>query len=188
MRPLKTVVHLVAALACLGAATALLIYTGLPKRSAVAGFARIGRAYTAPEIGAVAPGFELPTASEHRLALDQVDGDVIILNFWATWCGPCRWESRDLQRLFSASAGAIRVVAVNLGELADPVKAWINELGLSYDVLLDSNHQIARRYQIRGVPTTFLLDRSRRIRQIYYGTVTFANLQADINRLHDIIG
>ena len=188
MRQLKALVQLVAALTCLGAAIALLIQTGLPQRAAYAGFARGGRAPTAPEVGAFAPGFALPTAAGRRLTLDQVDGDAIILNSWATWCGPCRQESRDLQRLFSGSAGKVRVLAINLGERAEQVKAWVAEQGLSYDVLLDSHNQIAQRYQIRGAPTTFLLDRSHRVRQIYYGAVALTNLRADINRLGDVIG
>ncbi len=174
----KSWLRLLAALACLGAAFALINSAGLPERKAYSGFYLANSVYVAPELGALAPPFTLWTTAFQALSLDQIQADAIIINFWATWCGPCRAEMRDLQALYEAEPGNWRILAVNLGESAATAQAWAAELGLTYDILLDPLGEVARLYQIRGQPSTYLLDSGRRIQQIYFGPLPIEALAA----------
>ncbi len=183
MGNLKKLGQLLAALICLGAAIALVFAIGLPVRSGLRDSAYKRALDVAPEVGSLAPNFALNRAQGPRLSLDQISDEIIIINFWATWCGPCRWEMRNLQRLAEANPGELRILAVNLGESAEAVNSWVAVNGLTFDVLLDSRNLVAGTYQVRGAPTTFLLDRGRRIRQIYFGTVSIPSLLRDIERL-----
>ena len=174
--------QLVAALLSLGAAFAILIHASLPDRAKYTGFMTDSELYVAPEIGSQAPPFKLLTPASEPLALNDFHGEITIINFWATWCQPCRREMRELQQLFDTHRGNLHVLAVNLGESADAVRNWSEQLGLSYDVLLDPHNDVAMRYRIRGQPTTYLLDAAHRIQQIYYGPVQFGKLQQDLDR------
>ena len=183
MRKFKILIQLLAALTCLGAAFAIVINTGLPDLADYSGGGDGRSVYAAPEIGSIAPDFVLTTAQGSPLSLDQIQSEFIILNFWATWCGPCRREMRDLQQLDEVYRGKLRILGVNLGESAKLVESWIAENGLTFDILLDSHHQVSQQYRIRGAPTTFLLDRAHRITQVYFGAVPVAYLLRDIERL-----
>ena len=108
---------------------------------------------------------------------------ITLINFWATYCAPCRQESRDLQQLQDSHSGSIRVLAINMGERADLVADWQREIGLTYDLLLDPTLAVSQLYNVRGIPTTYLLDKEQRLRKVYYGPVTSAQLRDDIQRL-----
>lgn len=182
MSKLKRLLHLLAAFLSLGAATAIFIVAGLPSRSDFSGQRGPDDIVTAPEAGAQAPPFMLPTLSGSTLALDQVRGRFTIINFWATWCQPCRREMRDLQRLYDSNQGRLRVLAVNLGESLQAARRWANELGLNYTILLDTSGAVASMYQVRGLPATYLLDGEQRIRRQYYGPVRLEQLQRDLDQ------
>ena len=175
--------QLLAALLSLGAAFAILIHAGLPDRAEYTGFMTDSELYVAPEVGSQAPPFKLQTPASEPLALNDFRGEITIINFWATWCQPCRREMRELQQLFDTHRGNLRVLAVNLAESADAVRNWSEQLGLSYDLLLDPHNDVAMRYQIRGQPTTYLLDAAHRIQQVYYGPVQIDTLKQDLANL-----
>lgn len=161
-----------AGLACLFLALALLIQTGLPKRTA-----------QAAEAGSPAPPFSLLRPDLDSFALEQARGQVTFINFWATWCAPCRVEMQALQELHRSHSPPVRILAVNLGESPRRVTQWVEELGLSYDILLDPLQSAARLYRVRGQPSTYLLDAEHRIRHIYFGPVSLARLTQDIERI-----
>lgn len=183
MSKLNRLLHLLAAFLSLGAAFAILIGAGLPERGDYSAWFIEDQLVLAPEVGAKAPRFTLSTASSETLALEQVRGGVAIINFWATWCQPCRREMRDLQQLYDSHRGRLRVLAVNVGESVTVTRKWIAELGLTYDILLDQNGAVSAIYQIRGLPTTFVLDEEHRIRRLYYGPVRFEQLRRDIEQV-----
>jgi len=173
--------HLLIGLACLLAALALLSHAGLPKRADYTGFAKANKVYVAPEIGFAAPPFTLITPALDSFALEQVQGSMTIINFWATWCMPCRMELQELQNLYRSYPSQIRILGVNLGESADAVARWTSELGLTFDILLDPMESVAQLYQIRGQPSTYLLDAKHRIQNIYFGPIRFEQLSQDIH-------
>ena len=183
MSKLNRLLHLLAALLSLGAAFAVFTIVGLPERSDFSGLkAELGQ-ITAPEVGALAPPFALPTAATEMFSLAEVRGTITIINFWATWCPPCQREMRDLQRLYTSHRGKARVLAVNLGESAQAARKWARQLGVTYDILLDRHGVVAELYQVRGLPTTVVLDGDGRIRRLYYGPVSLEQLRRDVSRI-----
>ena len=178
-----TRLNLLAAFLSLGAAFALLIDTGLPDRADYTEFRKDNGRTFAPEVGSPAPTFILRTASAEPLTLEGIRGTVTVINFWATWCQPCRREMRELQKLYERHPGELRILAVNLGESVESARKWVNQLGLTYDVLLDQRGTVAQSYQVRGLPTTYLLDSAHRIRRVYFGPLRYEQLKQDLARL-----
>ncbi|MDE2854475.1 MAG: TlpA disulfide reductase family protein [Chloroflexota bacterium] len=177
MSNLNRLLHLLAAFLSLGAAFAILLHVGLPERADYTYFRSDKDAAGAPEVGSRAPPFTLPTAYFAPRALEEARGSATIINFWATWCRPCRREMLELQTLYEHRAGKLRILAINLGESAETARRWVERLGLTYDALLDIGGGVWQRYQVRGLPTTYLLDADHHIRRVYYGPVRYEQLR-----------
>lgn len=171
---------LVAAVCTVGALL-LLVAVGLPNRAGYSGVERAGTLPIAPEIGAVAPPFQAPTLDGGRLSLWALRGETVILNFWATWCVPCRVEMPELQALYEAHN--VRVIGVNLSESPETVDQWTRALGLRFDIVLDLDGAIAEAYRLRGQPTTVVIRPDGVIAHIAYGATTRAALEAVITTL-----
>ena len=180
MAAFSKLTRLLAGLVCWLSALALLIQAGLPNRADYTGFPGANRAYAAPEIGSIAPPFTLITPAFDSFALEQVQGQITILNFWAVSCGPCRREMQELQHLHQSHSSQIRILGINLGESPVFVTQWTKELGLTFDILLDPLQSVAQLYQLRGPPATYLLDAEHRIQNIYFGPVRLEQLEQDI--------
>ncbi|MYD08810.1 MAG: TlpA family protein disulfide reductase [Chloroflexi bacterium] len=181
MTRLRSITRYLAALVCLGAALLLLAHTGMPQRIEISRGAPGSGAGLA--IGLPAPQFELSSTSGETIALDSTAGAATIINFWASWCAPCRREMRELQQLQSQHPDSLRVLAINMGESADLVAAWQREIGISYDLLLDPTLAASQLYKVRGLPTTYLLDGRLVLRKVYYGPVSGRQLEDDLQRL-----
>ncbi len=155
------------------AALLLLIDTGLPNRAAFTGQITLGEIPTAPEINAIAPPFTLTSITGEQVDLTELRGSPVIINFWATWCTPCKVEMPILQRLYNEyQAQGLRILAINLGEGPAAVREWQTTLGLTYDLLLDSQQETAARYYLRGQPSTYVVSPNGIITHIYYGPVS----------------
>ncbi|MGA2765600.1 MAG: TlpA disulfide reductase family protein [Spirochaetia bacterium] len=104
--------------------------------------------------------FELQSLPGAPVKLSSLKGKVVFLNFWATWCGPCRSEMPSMQRMYeSLRADGLEILAVNLMEDAPRVKGFAKELKLTFSILLDSNGRVGAQYNARAIPTTYLVDR-----------------------------
>jgi thiol-disulfide isomerase/thioredoxin len=109
----------------------------------------------------------------HTLAAYR--GRVVLVNFWATWCGPCREEMPSLHRLQERLGDApFTVLAVNHGESAARIGAFLEGLGVRFTVLRDPNQEAARAWRVRVLPVTFLLDPEGRVRHHVVGEVDWA--------------
>ncbi len=181
MTRLRAIIRYLAAFMCMGAALLLLARSGLPDRINLSQEAK--GSSDALEIGSPAPSFQLMNTAGENVALDNTARVPTVINFWATWCAPCRQEMRDLQQLQGSRPDSMRVLAVNMGEAVDLVADWHRELDISYDLLLDQTLSVSKRYKVRGIPTSYLLDSAGRIRKVYYGPVKFRQLDSDIQRL-----
>ncbi len=105
--------------------------------------------------------FELQDLSGTTRRLSDFKGKVVFLNFWATWCGPCRFEMPSMEKLYQRfKAKGLVVVAVNLQEDRDSAKRFVEEHELSFPVLLDTTGRIGATYGARSIPTTYLVDRA----------------------------
>ena len=107
-----------------------------------------------------APEFALPTLGDGRsLALADLRGRAVFVNFWATWCAPCRVEAPSLDRLYrSLRHEGFEVVAISIDESSEPVRAFRDEFELSFPILLDPEQRSYDAYHVSGLPETFLLD------------------------------
>jgi peroxiredoxin len=117
-----------------------------------------------------APDFTLPSIDGPNLRLQEQRGRVVMINFWATWCGPCRVEMPHLSRLYEKYRGSgFTVLAVNIDE--DPHKAagLAKQLGMRFPVLLDTEKKVSRLYDLSTMPSTVLVDRDGRVRYVHRG-------------------
>jgi peroxiredoxin len=140
------------------------------------GFA--GLALAAASFGAVpatapsgsAPDFTLRTMSGSNLRLAEQRGRVVMVNFWATWCGPCRQEMPQLDRLYEKyRASGFVLLGVNVDD--DPKKAAevAAKLGVRFPVLLDTDKAVSRRYDLATMPSTVIIDRDGTVRYVHKG-------------------
>ena len=106
-----------------------------------------------------AEDFTLRTLEGERVSLKAYRGKVIFLNFWATWCGPCRMEMPSMEKLWQDfKEEDFLILAVNIQEESKLVSSFMKEMNLSFPVLLDEKGSVARSYGIRGIPTTLFLN------------------------------
>lgn len=123
--------------------------------------------------GNLAPDFETVSDSGQPVRLSDYRGQVILLNFWATWCGPCRAEMSEFEQAYNAhNQDGLIIVAVNNMEPAAAVQGFRHELGLSFPLVMDEQASIQRRYNIRSYPSTYLIGRDGTILDIRYGALT----------------
>jgi cytochrome c biogenesis protein CcmG, thiol:disulfide interchange protein DsbE len=107
-----------------------------------------------------APDFTLPDLDGKQVSLQHYRGQVVFLNFWATWCIPCREEMPAMEQLHQAfQPHGLAILAVNLKESPDKVKAFFDQHRLSFTALLDESGSVFRDYQVMGLPTTYLIGR-----------------------------
>jgi len=130
----------------------------------------------APVIGYPAPDFVLTTLDGEEFRLSAQRGTPVVLNFWATWCPPCRAELPELRSVSERYAGQLAVVGVNQAESAATVAKSSPELGLTFPIPLDLQGDVSQVYGVRSLPTTFFIDRNGVIRQIQNGPLTEATL------------
>lgn len=173
---------LLAALTCALAAGVLLVGAGLPDASLYTGQEIDGLRYAAAP-GELAPLFETVTASGDSFSLLALRGRPVVLNFWATWCAPCAVEMPELQRVHDTFGDSAVIVGVNTGESAGTVRAWAAERGIAFPLALDETGETAALYQLRGQPTTVILDADGVVRDIVYGPTTFEYLSRSLETL-----
>ena len=114
------------------------------------------------EVGSRAPDFPaVDLATGQPMTFERYQGQVVLLNVWATWCEPCRVEMPSMERLHRRFAGTdFKVVAVSVDKDGpDVVRRFVEELGLTFDVLHDQTADIQRVYQTTGVPESWVIDR-----------------------------
>lgn len=126
--------------------------------------------------GEPAPAFDLPGADGQRTTLASLAGEVVVINFWATWCKPCVAELPDLDRLHRREGGP-RVVAISVDTETDRAAALVTHLRLGLTVLLDPKSEVVSRYQAPKLPTTYLLDPQGVVRAVYPGALDDAALR-----------
>ena len=122
-----------------------------------------------PAVGRVAPDFELPTVTGETLKLSALRGQPVVLNFWATWCGPCQREMPALEAASQRFAGQVTFVGVDQGESQEVVASFLDDLGVTFLVPLDSDWVVGDRYNVTGMPTTFFVDADGVIRHLWVG-------------------
>jgi peroxiredoxin len=136
--------------------------------TALAVFAAATPAALAP--ASVAPDFTLKSAEGRNLRLSEQRGRVVMVNFWATWCGPCKVEMPHLVRLYDKYKGAgFVLLGVNVDEDPKAAVALATRLGVTFPVLFDDGKAVSKLYALDSMPSTVLIDRDGRVRHLHRG-------------------
>jgi peroxiredoxin len=120
--------------------------------------------------GALAPDFTLRTLGGPNMRLQEQRGRVVLVNFWATWCAPCRQEMPHLSKLYDkyGSSGFV-LLGVNVDDDTRNAVDLATKLGLKFPVSLDSDKKVSKLYDLSAMPSTVLIDREGRVRYVHRG-------------------
>ncbi len=163
------------------AGVALIISAGLPQRTTFTSTVFNGQV-VAPEISALAPPINKVTLAGDPITLHNLRGTPVILNFWATWCIPCRLEMPILQTVYNTyQEDGLHIIAINMGESPAIVSDWINNFGFTYDIVIDRDDTLFNDYLVRGQPSTFIVSPTGIITNIFYGPVSEGQLNDAIS-------
>ncbi len=130
--------------------------------------------------GRAAPDFRLLALDGDTRALHEFRGQYVLLNFWASWCGPCRGETPDLQDFYSRNLDRnITVIGVNQQEDEPTARKFTAQFGVNYPILLDRDGAVSQAYAtgVGGLPVTYLIDPTGVVRRVYIGRITFEQLR-----------
>ncbi len=140
-----------------------------------------------PRSGFSAPDFTLSTLDGGSAALSDYRDSVVVVNFWASWCPPCKKEMPAIQAVASAyPADELTILGVNSTSQDDlaNVQAFVTDYGLSFPILLDKTGEVSHLYQVQALPTTFFIDQEGVIQKVIYGgPLSEALIRAEIDRL-----
>jgi peroxiredoxin len=127
-------------------------------------------AATTPAANAVAPDFTLRGSDGRNVRLDELRGQVVLVNFWATWCGPCREEMPRLDTLYQKyhKSGFV-LLGVNVDDDPHTALATAAKLGVSFPVLLDTDKKVSKLYDLNTMPSTIVIDRDGKVRYLHRG-------------------
>jgi len=135
----------------------------------------VGCSSPSAQVGKQAPDFQLLNLEGQPVSLSDFQGKPVLLNFWATWCGPCRQEMPLIQGIFEEQSGkGLVILAIDIGETPSAVNNFIQRSNFSFPVLLDTDQDVALEYNIRAIPTTFFIDKDGIIQAIKVGA--FSNM------------
>ena len=143
----------------------------------------------APEVGRAGPDFLLETPQGGTLRLSDLQGQPVLINFWATWCPPCRAEMPELVAAYEThQEHGLVIVGVDLQETNSQVLEFADEFGIVFPLVIDRNGEVADAWRlggpIEGIPTSYFLDETGVIRAFFYGPMTAESLE---DRLEEIL-
>ena len=121
------------------------------------------------QVGRPAPEFRLADLQGKLVSLEQFKGKVVVLDFWATWCGPCRFSMPELEKIRHEYGSSLTVLAINLQEPLEQVREYVQSRGLTSTVLLDQDGRVGRAYRSDAIPMQVLIDKEGIVRHISYG-------------------
>lgn len=146
-----------------------------------------------PEIGKPAPDFTLQLYDGGEVTLSELRGQVVVLNFWASWCDPCRDEAPDLEQAWrDYKDQGVVFIGVDYVDVESEAQEYLEEFDVTYPNGLDKGQKISNAYRIRGVPETFFVDKSGNVAPIFVNgspqakkisPITAAELRSGIERL-----
>lgn len=163
----KGIIFLLAGLS-IGVLLGLLVYTNGAQATGASAANRV----LPPVVGSAAPAFQLPLLSGGSRGLSDLKGKPVLINFWATWCLPCKDEMPLLNRYAQKYQTQLTVIGIDSSEDAALVKPYIDTMGIQFPILLDSNGAVTDRYFVRNFPITFFVDADGILRAQHLGELT----------------
>ncbi len=149
------------------------------------GSAEAGQLEPAPIAGHPAPDFELPTLAGNTIRLSDYRGKPVVVNFWATWCGPCRSEFPDFQEAAVDNADSLVILGVNstsVDQVAN-VPEFLDEYGITFPIVLDEQGDTVDNYRVLGLPTTIFINSDGIINEVFTGPLNKAYIESKISEL-----
>lgn len=143
----------------------------------------------APIAGHPAPDFELASVQGGTIRLSDYKGQPVIVNFWATWCGPCRAEFPEFQKAWVDNADRLVIIGVNhtSADTADLVPGFLDEFGVTFPIVFDTDDgATVESYRVLGLPTTVFIDSNGIINEVFTGPLNKAYLEAKISELNSL--
>ena len=117
-----------------------------------------------------APNFTLKSNTGKNIKLSELRGQVVLLNFWASWCGPCRQEMPLLEKLQQRySALGFTVLGVNVEEDSSKAKSLLKDIPVSFPILFDTQNTVSKQYNVSAMPSTVMIDRNGNMRYLHKG-------------------
>jgi len=129
--------------------------------------------------GRVAPNFEVVDLNGNPFKLSDLKGKPVLLNFWATWCPPCKSELPEFERFFEEYGKQVHIVAINLTlseKSKDAVKEFVKKQGLTFPIYLDVEGSVAETYLVRYIPTSYFLDENLVVKDMHVGPLKFKDM------------
>jgi thiol-disulfide isomerase/thioredoxin len=118
----------------------------------------------------IAPGFMLPSRAGDIVALDKLKGQVVMINFWASWCGPCRTEMPLLEQMYKRySPLGFTLLGVNVEADTRDAEKWLAATPVSFPVLFDKESKVSKMYDVSAMPSTVFIDRKGNVRYLHRG-------------------
>jgi cytochrome c biogenesis protein CcmG, thiol:disulfide interchange protein DsbE len=138
-----------------------------------------------PEVGYQAPHFSLTGLNNQIYKMEGKRVKPVIVNFWASWCGPCKMEAPDLQKFYEKYGTKVDLYGVNVTSSDDPEKAmeFVQQFKLTFPIPMDVTGSVSDKYKVIAFPTTYIIDRQGVIRKKIIGTVDAATLEKELNAL-----
>ncbi|WZL72573.1 TlpA disulfide reductase family protein [Clostridiaceae bacterium 35-E11] len=138
------------------------------------------------EIGEPAPDFTLENMQGEQVTLSELKGKNVLINFWATWCPYCIEEMPDLQKLYNENKdNDFVVLAIDVGEPRSDVEEYLSENPYEFPVLLDKDGKVSMQYLVRGIPTSYMIDKEGMIRGIKMSMLTYPEMKQMLDSIKD---
>lgn len=137
-----------------------------------------------PKVGEKAPNASLVDLDGKALSIADFKGRALIINFWATWCPPCRAEIPALDAVYQAYKDkGVEVLGIDYGEDGDTVKGFLRDINISYRIALDPYEEAADRYRVAALPTSFFVDRESVIRAVHLGGMDRQTIESQLSKI-----
>ena len=137
-----------------------------------------GPAGAQPLVGFSAPDFTLPMLNGKTLTLSTLRGTPVLVNFWASWCPPCRQEMPEIEKFHRLEGNGVAIVGVDFQEPAPIVQDFIGKHGFTWTFVLDGDGQVTSAYRVHNFPTSFFLDANGIVRVAYTGPMHLGQMES----------
>lgn len=134
-----------------------------------------------PGLGKAAPAFALQDLEGRVVHLSDFRGKVVLLNFWATWCPPCRREFPELVKAYAGGTSDVVVLGVDLQENVDQVRKFADDYGAKFPIVIDVTASVAGAYRVFGLPSSYFIDQDGILREQYFGPLNAKLIDAKIS-------